>query len=293
MNQTEPLIRNISDTARWVAFYRARETERPDALFRDPFARQLAGERGEFIARAMDAHQQAEWPWVTRTILFDRVLLEQVKAGADLIVNLATGLDTRPYRLDLPSSLKWVEIDLPEILEYKEKILVGEKPRCQLQRIRLDLANAESRLPIFQQLGNQCRNACIMSEGLLIYLHDQQVAELARDLAAVTSFHHWITDLASPGLLKMLQKNFGKPLEGADSPLRFAPADGADFFNTNGWKPVQIHSMLKEAGRLKRLPWFLHLLSLLPSPKKPGNRPWSGICLLEKGQTCETTPQYK
>jgi O-methyltransferase involved in polyketide biosynthesis len=36
-------IEHISDTARWVAFYRAMETERPDAIFRDPFARQLAG----------------------------------------------------------------------------------------------------------------------------------------------------------------------------------------------------------------------------------------------------------
>jgi O-methyltransferase involved in polyketide biosynthesis len=35
---THPFIRNISDTARWMAVYRARETERPDAHFRDPFA---------------------------------------------------------------------------------------------------------------------------------------------------------------------------------------------------------------------------------------------------------------
>ena len=54
MNQmpgsVEPLIRNISDTACWAAIYRARETDRPDALFRDPFARRLAGTRGEQIA---------------------------------------------------------------------------------------------------------------------------------------------------------------------------------------------------------------------------------------------------
>ncbi|PYL21082.1 MAG: SAM-dependent methyltransferase, partial [Verrucomicrobia bacterium] len=43
----------MSDTARWVAVYRARETQRTDAVFRDPFARQLAGERGEQIAASM------------------------------------------------------------------------------------------------------------------------------------------------------------------------------------------------------------------------------------------------
>jgi O-methyltransferase involved in polyketide biosynthesis len=52
MSDTGPLIRNISDTALWVAVYRARETDRPDAVFRDPFARRLAGERGEQIAQS-------------------------------------------------------------------------------------------------------------------------------------------------------------------------------------------------------------------------------------------------
>jgi O-methyltransferase involved in polyketide biosynthesis len=49
----EPLIRDISDTARWMAVFRARETDREDAIFRDPFARALAGERGERIASAL------------------------------------------------------------------------------------------------------------------------------------------------------------------------------------------------------------------------------------------------
>ena len=46
-------IEHISDTARWVAVYRAMETARSDALFRDPFAERLAGERGQQIVREM------------------------------------------------------------------------------------------------------------------------------------------------------------------------------------------------------------------------------------------------
>jgi O-methyltransferase involved in polyketide biosynthesis len=40
------LIRNVSDTARWVAMYRAQESARPDALFHDPWAERLGGDRG-------------------------------------------------------------------------------------------------------------------------------------------------------------------------------------------------------------------------------------------------------
>src|SRR5467141_5265857 len=111
-------IRNISDTARWVAVYRARETERPDALFRDPFARRLAGQRGEEIAAALSGRMREEWPLVLRTYLFDSFIADTVLQGADMVVNLAAGLDTRPYRMDLPRSLQWVEVDLPEILDF-------------------------------------------------------------------------------------------------------------------------------------------------------------------------------
>ena len=56
------------------------------------------------------------WPWVARTYLFDQFISEQVAQGVDMVVNLAAGLDARPYRMDLPASLKWVEVDLPELL---------------------------------------------------------------------------------------------------------------------------------------------------------------------------------
>src|SRR3954451_18632326 len=108
----DPPLRDISDTARWVAVYTARETERPDALFRDPYARRLAGERGEQIAKSIQFSMHHEWSFVTRTYLFDQFIAERVRDGADLVVNLAAGLDARPYRMELPASLRWVEVDL-------------------------------------------------------------------------------------------------------------------------------------------------------------------------------------
>src|SRR5262252_3464125 len=102
-DSSQPPLRNISDTARWVATYRARETERDDALFRDPYARRLAGDQGEEIARAHACAEQHSWPMVMRTYLFDELIAEEIAAGTDLIVNLAAGLDARPYRLTLPA----------------------------------------------------------------------------------------------------------------------------------------------------------------------------------------------
>ena len=98
-------IRNVSDTALWVAVYRAMETERSDALFSDPYARRLAGERGQAIVDAMPRGKSMSWPMVVRTAVMDEIIMRCVQQGARTVLNLAAGLDARPYRLPLPPTL--------------------------------------------------------------------------------------------------------------------------------------------------------------------------------------------
>jgi len=282
MNEPESRIRNISDTARWVAVYRARETERTDAVFRDPFAGRLAGERGEKIAASMSFAEKNSWPFVARTWLVDHVILSQVKLGTDMVVNLAAGLDARPYRMNLPSSLQWIEVDLPEILAYKEDVLRNETPVCRLERVQLDLCDVRSRRELFSELGRHANRALVVSEGLLVYLDEKEVTSLGQDLSATRSFQHWLIDLASPALLKMLAKKMGAPLDQAGAPLKFAPREGPAFFASSGWKPVEIHSVMHAAAKLNRLPFFLRLIARISSPAFQAKRPWSAVCLLER-----------
>jgi methyltransferase (TIGR00027 family) len=285
VSESAPVLRNISDTARWVAVYRARETERPDALFRDPFARRLAGERGEQIAAGMPFSDKHAWTWLARNILFDEYVTEQVQQGVDMVVNLAAGLDARPYRMALPPTLKWVEVDLPEILEYKEEILANDKPVCELERVRLNLTNVDGRRDLFARLGQEARKVLIVTEGLLPYLSPEEVGGLATDLAKPASFQRWAHDLMSPGLKDMLQKQFGDKLDQAGAPFKFAPAEGPAFFAKYGWKSIEVRSLIKKAARLKRLPFLMRLIALLPESKGPqGNRPWSAICLEAKDE---------
>ena len=282
MNEPESGIRNISDTARWVAVYRARETQRTDAVFRDPFARQLAGERGEQIAASMSFLQKNSWPFVARTWLIDHVISSQVKLGTDMVVNLAAGLDARPYRMNLPGSLQWIEVDLSEILVYKEDVLRNEAPVCQVERVRLDLSDVHARRDLFSELGRRTNRALVVSEGLLVYLDDKEVTSLGQDLAVAGSFQHWVIDLASPALLKMLAKKMGAPLDQAGAPLKFAPREGPEFFARSGWKPVEIHSVLHAAAKLNRLSFFLRVIAKISSPAFQAKRPWSAVCLLER-----------
>jgi methyltransferase (TIGR00027 family) len=283
VDQNEPLIRNISDTALWVAAYRARESARPDALFNDPFARRLAGERGEQIANSMPYQGKNAWPFAARTYLFDQFIAAQIRAGVDTVINLAAGLDTRPYRMPLPVSLKWIEVDLPEILAYKEEILSLDTPACSRECIRVDLSDAGARRDLFADLGRRVESALVVTEGLLVYLSPEDAGSLARDLSAQPSFKFWLNDIASPGLLAMMQKQMSSHLNASGAAMNFGPEAGPDFFLPFGWKPVEVRSLLKTAAQLRRLPFFLRLAALLPeSSGKQGSRPWSAVCLFAR-----------
>lgn len=76
MPATEHLIRDVSDPARWAALCRSAEGDRSDALFRDPLATRLAGERGEAIECSMSkARGSTVSSLMVRTVAFDRMLV--------------------------------------------------------------------------------------------------------------------------------------------------------------------------------------------------------------------------
>lgn len=283
-----PVIRNVSDTARWVAFYRAMETEKPDAIFKDPYARKLAGERGEQIVNALKRGRSQSWAMVVRTKLIDDLLLQILASGAiDVVLNLAAGLDMRPYRLTLPSELRWIEVDLPGMIDYKEEMLGNEKPHCQLERVKMDLADAPARRALFQRINSSAGGTFVITEGLLGYLEENQVAALSQDLHEAEHFQYWVTDLASPKVLQVTQKHWGKQLGAAGAPIQFAPAAAEEFFAPYGWKCAEFHDFYQASVKFKRpMPggWMIPIGKfLMPRRTEKMMKQWrSGVVLLRR-----------
>jgi methyltransferase (TIGR00027 family) len=280
-------IEHVSDTARWVALYRAMESDRSDALFRDPYARRLAGERGERIVASMRKGRAWAWPMIVRTAVMDELILRAVERdGVGTVLNLAAGLDTRPYRLPLRPTLRWVEVDFPDVIAYKQEQLAGERPACALEQVGIDLTDEARRRALFDRIGAAARQVLVVSEGLLIYLTPEAVASLAADLTVPRSFRWWLIDLASPRLLKMMEKSWGQAVAAGNAPFQFAPAQGTRFFESHGWREAQYRSMWEESLRLKRtmpLAWLWNLIGRLsPKSKREEFRRMSGIVLLER-----------
>ena len=280
-------IEHVSDTARWVAYYRAMESERGDAIFHDPYARRLAGTQGEEIVRTMKRGRATAWAMIVRTAVFDEIILDTIaRRQVELVLNLAAGLDARPWRLALPASLRWVDVDLPAMLDYKRETIGDARPVCAYEAIAADLTDAAARRALFARLGASARSALIVTEGLLIYLTPEQVGALATDLHAVPSFQEWLVDLASPRLMKMITKSWGDVLTKGNAPFRFAPAEGTEFFRPFGWREARFLSALEEAHRLRRelkLAWLWRAIARLsPARKREEFRRLSGFVLLER-----------
>jgi len=274
---------NVSDTARWVAAYRAQESARPDAVFHDPLAARLAGERGNAIAASASRRMHRGWSIVARTKIIDDLVLRSVGEGCDRVLNLAAGLDTRPYRLPLPAGLTWVEADLPAILEEKEKLLADETPACRLVREKVDLADAGAREAFLSRAVGPALRVLVLTEGLLGYLDRAVVKSLARDLASRPGIRWWILDLLSARLVEGLQKD----QHFARAPIRFGPPEGVGFFEKLGWRASEVHSLFRVGATLRRLPWFLRPFVVLPDPdpRRLGRARWSGVVRLERPRT--------
>jgi methyltransferase (TIGR00027 family) len=269
---------SVSETAHWIAAYRAMESLRPDAIFRDPFAARLAGNLGKDAPKGIPP-----WPMIMRTKLIDDLVVEAVARGTRRVLNLAAGLDTRPYRLPLAKDVRWIEADLPAITALKESALAGERPACELVREKVDLADETRRGAFLDRALDGAQSALVLTEGLLGYLTADAARALSADLHARPQIGAWIIDVASPGILKRMQKATDSRLDPADR-MKFAPANGVAFYEETGWKVREILSMYRAGVRYRRLPFPMRLFRFLPDPdpRKPGNQPWGAVVRLDR-----------
>jgi methyltransferase (TIGR00027 family) len=279
-------IADVSDTAFWVAHYRGIEGKRRDALFRDPLATRLAGEHGQKIAREMPGAPMTAWAVAIRTRLIDEYIRQAIANGVDTILNLGAGLDTRPYRMDLASDVRWIEADFPKVIEFKEAKLAGDEPHCQLQRVKVDLSDAQQRRALLAEVDAGAKKLLVLTEGVIPYLDPQEVAALADELHGMKTVRYWIVDYFAPAMLAMR-----RPIRRrmANAPFKFFPEDWFGFFVQHGWRCAQMRYLPEyatEIGRPLRLPPLMAAVATVrmlfaSKGKRAIFRKFAGYALLE------------
>jgi methyltransferase (TIGR00027 family) len=258
MPPTSGEITHVSDTALMVAACRAHETEQDDAFVRDPFAARLAGERGPAILRGLPHSAVLRLGLAIRTRFVDELLLEALRAyPIASVLSVGCGLDTRPWRLSLPSNLRWIEIDFADVLDYKDRLMSGEKPTCPRERLTVDLNHSEQRRAMYEVAGSA--PALMITEGLLLYLPAATVEALAAESWNQSGVAHWISDVTTSAFSKVLGG-------GADTlqPIRHVRASDClkgeqilDLLQRCGWTTSARRSYITDVGfvlgRLRRM----------------------------------------
>lgn len=247
-------IEDVSDTAFQVAAYRAIETRRDDALFRDPLAAKLAGPHGEKIVQNRPKWTTiGQWLVAVRTCIIDGFIEKAITQETTTILNLGAGLDTRPYRMNLPRQLRWIEVDYPKIIKLKERLLSGEEPRCHLERIGLDLADVPARKQLLAQIAGSSGKTLVLTEGVIPYLRAEDVASLADDLRRHSEFQYWVVDYSSPEA-RRFRRRAARRMGMQNAPFLFEPSDYFGFFREHGWRAEDIRYVPEEARKLDRAP---------------------------------------
>jgi O-methyltransferase involved in polyketide biosynthesis len=153
--------------------------------------------------------------------------------------------------MNLPQPLRWIEVDYPKIIDLKESALAAEKPRCHLERVRLDLADRPARRQLFAEIAGESHKALVLTEGVIPYLSTEEVASLADDLRAERAFRHWIAEYLSPEARRCRQR-IAKKIKMENAPFRFDPADYFEFFREHGWSAKDVRFIPEEAQKLNR-----------------------------------------
>jgi methyltransferase (TIGR00027 family) len=199
-NDTWDLASSVGATATAVATQRAMASQGPDALLNDPWADPLVravgsdtfiklidGKLGDTNDPVMNRKAVLEQITV-RTRFFDDFFLRATDAGVRQAVIVASGLDTRAYRLPWPADTVVYEIDQPEVIEFKTRTLadLGAVPPAERRTVSIDLREDWPAALVGAGL-DTTRPTAWSAEGLLVYLPPEAQDRLFDNIAALSA----------------------------------------------------------------------------------------------------------
>lgn len=233
----------VAETARWTAAARARESDRPDRLFYDPWAHLLAGPHGKALLAHFHTPRAADDgnPFLPiRTRWFDDHL---ASARHRQVVGFGAGLDTRAFRLDWPAGTVLFELDQADLLRYKDGMLseAAPSPRCDRRTIEANLGD-DWGAALLDAGYDPSVPTSWFGEGVLFYLPEAlayDVVSRAASLSAPGS--SLVVDLIGTGIFRFpYTKGFLAKLERAGSPWQFGTDNPGQFIADCGWRVDEV-----------------------------------------------------
>ncbi|MFD7904831.1 class I SAM-dependent methyltransferase [Kitasatospora sp. NPDC059747] len=262
----------VSYTAQWMAAARAQESEREDALFTDPLARDLAAPKGfELIERYVGG---GVLPFISiRTRYLDDAIRDILaEGGIRQVVLIAAGMDTRAFRLNWPDGTELYEVDHGPLITEKRRRLdaLGAEPRTDRREVSADLT--QDWLPTLEAAGfDRTRPTLWIAEGLTFFLTEDQVSGLLTLLASASAPGSRLAfDMLGRAQLRSpFAKTFLDALAADGTPWVFGTDEPEEFLTANGWKAVDVSEPGQPGAGEGRWPYDVQ-----PRDRRGANRLW-------------------
>jgi methyltransferase (TIGR00027 family) len=256
MSPSHGEITHVSDTALMVAACRALESESGEGFVHDPFAARLAGERGMAMLRALPPPDLMRFGIGVRSRFMDELLLEALaQKPISTVVSVGSGLDTRPWRLELPPNLRWIEVDFADMLDYKDALMSAETPRCRRERVTADLNDFAQRRAIYAAAG--LAPALMITEGLLMYLPAATVEGLSAEAWQESGIGHWMSDITTTAFAKAIGMDMMRSVRNVQASDFLQGEQILDVVRRHGWVTAARRSYVTDMAfardRIRRL----------------------------------------
>ena len=195
---SKKIIGGVGGSSKLIAAIRAAESDRPitERLYFDPFAREFSGDEGDFLAREM-AYKGPLPPFPSlrqivnvRTKWLDDTASLLVRGGdISQVVTLACGGDSRPYRLDFGDSITSFQVDLPQVIEYRNEIFKKfDKPKCRIVSLPTDLCDLVSTEKALLEAGfNKDSKTLWIAEGFFYWIPPLVTRSIVRFVSGMSS----------------------------------------------------------------------------------------------------------
>ena len=222
------------------------DAEHPKSLCHDIYAKRFMDAAGMRIFAPFRSEKMPNISNTARCFIIDNAIRNQIAQQENsLIITIGAGFDSRPYRIN---GGEWVEVDEPQIIEYKNKKLPIAECTNNLTRISIDFSHETllKKLALYREH----QHVIIVIEGVFMYLENPAIEATIKQLQMLFPKHILLCDLMTKKMFDQFAQSVHNKLMAAGARFTARPENPAAMFTQHGYIECMRTPMFKQAIEL-------------------------------------------
>ncbi|MES9970283.1 MAG: class I SAM-dependent methyltransferase [Candidatus Thiodiazotropha sp.] len=234
------------------------------SICNDVYAGRFMDEKGKQIFEPFKSEKMPNLTYIVRCRLIDDYLTAELAKNSQLkIITIGAGFDSRPYR---SKGGRWIEVDEPQIINYKNEKLPVEECANSLSRITISFAN-ESLAEKLRKESSDDYTVFII-EGVFMYLEPQAIRSVISAIQGLFPRHVLYCDLMTNSFFTKFAQSVHSKLSASGGTFTQRPDNPEEIFLKHDYREIERIPMFRRAGELgvlwheARIPGFVSWMML-------------------------------